>query len=395
MCKLNLRDMIYLNKAEQMIVKLLGAFFILLSGCNFSKEPIFPEKDWETQEPKTLGVDETMLMEAVSFLESKTYADGVDQLLIIKDGYVIFDGGKTDSVHNIYSCSKTFTSTALLMMVQQGLVKPEDKAAKFEPLLQKDYPEVTFRHFATMTSGYSAKGGSRWPNVDYADWSWTVYDPDTPYFKPGSAYAYWDEAQMMYGRCLTQVLQSPLEDYLKKTVTNEIHMDWSWGTEKDLNGIPINNGCTGVMTNARNFAKYGWLFLNNGRWQDKQLINSELIKLATSVQVDTFVPVGNTDRRDIIGPGCYGFNWWINGRLADGTQKLPGAPDDCYFASGFNNNKCFVIPSWNTVIVRMGEDGNIPDADHVYGRFIEMYGKAIGAKPHEIDISAYDARVYE
>ena len=298
-------------------------------------------------------------------------------LLLKPNGYIIFDGGQTDSIHNIWSCSKTFTSTVLGLLIDDGKISLDDKVARFEPLLENEYPDVTFRHFASMTSGYSAKGGSRWPDQTYADWSWTVYDPDTPYFAPGTAYAYWDEAQMTFGRALTQVLQQPMEAYLKEKVTNQIGMEWRWGTEKEVHGIPINNGCTGVMLNAKNLARWGWLFCNQGSWDGTQLISKNWVNQATAVQVPNSIPVGETDRDNVVGPGCYGFNWWVNGMKADGQWKLPGAPEDTYFASGFNNNKCFVIPSWKMVVIRMGEDVNLPEADKIYGNFLARLGKAV------------------
>jgi hypothetical protein len=63
--------------------------------------------------------------------------------------------------------------------------------------------------------------------------------------------------------------------------------------------------------------------------------------------------------------------------MADRQMKLPGAPDGCYFASGHKNNKCIVIPDWNMVIVRMGEDGHPENKDLVYGKFLQMIGNAI------------------
>jgi len=226
-----------------------------------------------------------------------------------------------------------------------------------------------------MTSGYSAVGESRWKDADYADWSWTPYDPEEPYFSPGTAYAYWDEAQMMFGRVLTRVLQGTMHDFLKERVTDPIGMgSWFWSPEKSVDGFPINNGCTNVHVNALQFAHWGWLFLNEGNWNGKQLISREWIQMATAVQVPSSIPVGDTDRKETVGPGCYGFNWWVNGMMADGRMKFPGAPEGCYFASGHNNNKCIVIPDWNMVIVRMGEDGHPENKDLVYGKFLQMSG---------------------
>jgi CubicO group peptidase (beta-lactamase class C family) len=132
-----------------------------------------------------------------------------------------------------------------------------------------------------------------------------------------------------------------------------------------------------VQISALQLARWGWLFLNRGMWEGQQLISRSWVDMATSVQVPAALPLADTDRKETVGPGCYGFNWWVNGRKADGELKLPGAPEDCYFASGFNNNKCLVIPGWNMVIVRMGQDGHPASKDLVYGTFLKLMEDAI------------------
>lgn len=363
-------------------MRLFGIFLLLatlLTRCTSTQQAnVFPKEEWDIRSPESQKVDSEKLQHAIDYLSSQCLEDKVDQLLIVRNGYVIHAGDYVDSVHNIWSCSKTFTSTVLGLLIDDGVISLNDKAAEYEPLLNDLYADVSFRHFTTMTSGYSAKGDSRWPSANYADWSWTVYEPDNPYFAPGTAYAYWDEAQMMFGRVLTQILQWSMHDFLKERITDAIGMgDWTWHPEQDIDGILINNGCTNVFINAKQFARWGWLFLNQGNWDGVQLISKQWVEMATSVQVSKDIPVGETDRSEVVGPGCYGFNWWVNGQKADGKLKLPGAPEDCYFASGLNNNKCIVIPSLNMVIVRMGEDGHPPDKDQVYGAFLEKIGEAI------------------
>ena len=361
---------------KKLIYLFLILFFSILS-CKKEEESVFPGKEWLVSTPEKQGIDSNKMNEALDYLASKSKHNLNKEVLIIRNGYQIFAGENVDSVHNIWSCSKTFTSTVLGLLIDDGKISLDDKTASYEPLLKEYYPDATFRHFATMTSGYSAKGRSRW-NDENEDWSWTVYEPDTPCFSPGSAFAYWDEAQMMFGRVLTKVLQKSMKDFLQERVTNKIGMgQWQWFPEKDLDGIPINNGCTNVMINARQFARWGWLFLNEGNWNGEQLISRKWVKMATSVQVPADLPVADTDRKNIIGSGGYGFNWWVNGKMADGTLNLPGAPEGCFFASGHNNNKCIVIPEWNMVIVRMGEDGHPKNPSEVYGTFLKMMSVAI------------------
>ena len=350
---------------------------VLFFSCTEKHQNIFPGEEWQTNTPEEQGVNTEKMNAALEYLASKSKHNKNKEVLIVKNGYQIFAGENIDSMHNIWSCSKTFTSTVLGLLVDDGVISLDDKAANFEPLLKRLYPDITFRHFTTMTSGYSAKGRSRW-NVENADWSWTVYEPEEPLFEAGKEYAYWDEAQTMFGRVLTQIIQKPMRDFLKERVTDKIGMgEWIWHPEKDLKGIPINNGCTNVIVNAKQLARWGWLFLNEGNWDGEQLISKEWVKQATSVQVPVEIPVADTDRKSTVGPGCYGFNWWVNGKKADGALKLPGAPEGVFFPSGHNNNKCLCIPQWNMVIVRMGEDGHPNDKDVVYGTFLKMMGEAI------------------
>ena len=132
----------------------------------------------------------------------------------------------------------------------------------------------------------------------------------------------------------------------------------------------------GLITNARDLARFGLLFLNRGNWNGKQLISSSWVDEATSVQVPTSIPNDETQRA--YGSGAYGYNWWINGITPSGKRFLPGADPSTYWASGFGTNKCYVIPAWGMVIVRTG---GIPqdwkEADSVFNTFLEIVGKAI------------------
>ncbi|MCK4854113.1 MAG: beta-lactamase family protein, partial [Bacteroidales bacterium] len=206
---------------------------MMLSACAQQPAKVFPGEEWTINNPEDQGVDPQRFQEALDYLESHSLHNGNRELVVIRNGYLIHAGDQADSVHNIYSCSKTFTSTVLGLLIDDGVIGLDDLAHTYEPLLKERYSGVSFRHFATMTSGYSGVGENRWERVDYADWSWTPYEPDEPYFSPGTAYAYWDEAQMMFGRVLTRVLQRTMHDFLTERVAEPIGMGtWHWLPEK-------------------------------------------------------------------------------------------------------------------------------------------------------------------
>jgi CubicO group peptidase (beta-lactamase class C family) len=141
---------------------------------------------------------------------------------------------------------------------------------------------------------------------------------------------------------------------------------------------PSGNGNKHILITAREMARFGHLFLNRGNWNGQQLIPTEWVQQATSVQVPATTPWAQPES-DIDGRGCYGFNWWVNGTRADGKRAWPGAPEGTFAASGHNNNKCLVIPEWNMVIVRLGldqQDRKI--SDNALGTFMAKIGDSIG-----------------
>ncbi len=347
----------------------------LLSNDLSQRKMVFPGEEWAIATPQEQGIDHGKMMAALKVLESYCGEDGLRQAMLIRNGRVVFSGDNIERSHNIYSSTKSFTSTVLGLLVEEGKCRLDSKAADFEPLLQQQYPEVTLRQFATMTSGYSAVGKSRW-NEASEDWSKTPFHVAQPLFEPGTAYAYWDEAMMMFGRVLTRVAGENLYDYFDRKVAQRIGLgEWRWWSEERFeDGTPMVNGCTGIALNASQLARMGHLFLNEGNWKGKQVVPNSWVRVARESQVSGLLPIADTDRADVVGSGLYGFNWWVRG----GEGDMEGTPAKTYYMSGFNNNMCFVIPEWDMVFVRMGEDGNPEEGKRfVYNEFFAALSEAM------------------
>ena len=357
-------------------VYLMLFWILILQSCKPEPQTlVFPEGRWMRSAPEDQQIDKEKMLAALKVLESYCGEDGLEETLIVRNGYVVFEGDSISKQHGIYSCSKSFTSTVLGLMIDEDKASLDDYAWEVDSLLAEEYQQVQLKHFTTMTSGYNAVGSSRWCDGCSEDWSHHPYNPDGPWFEPGSAYSYWDEAQMFFGRVLTQMLKKDMKTYLDEKIMQHIGIqDWDWLAEGEYQGIPIRNGCTNVIVNAPQLARMGYLFLNMGKWKDKQLISEQWVREATRSQVPDSLPIGDTDRKDVKGNGRYGFNWWVRGNMGD----MPHTPLNTYYMSGFNNNMCFVIPEWNMVVIRMGDDGNPPEGKrYVYDLFFRELGKAI------------------
>ncbi|MEM9588968.1 MAG: DUF5060 domain-containing protein, partial [Planctomycetota bacterium] len=148
----------------------------------------FPGERWTKGSPESQGIDSGKMRLALDYLAGHSKSDGLSEVMLIRNGVCIYEGRNTTKVHNIWSCSKSFTSTALGLLIDDGKCQLTTKAASIDPALKRLYPAMTLRHLTTMTSGFSGRGRSRWRDEN-EDWSWTPYEPDTPYFAPGTAYA--------------------------------------------------------------------------------------------------------------------------------------------------------------------------------------------------------------
>ena len=350
----------------------------------FGAEMTFPGAQWEEVTPEAAGLDSIRLKEAVRHLEANTGGDGARELVIVRNGKIVWRGDNIDHVHGVWSCTKSFTSTVLGLLIEDGKCTLETKAASILPEMKEYYPAVTLRHFTTMTSGYRAEGDTTSGSYTHGPSSTPFVPSNEALFAPGSAYAYWDSAMNQFGHALTVTAGEPLDKLFKRRIADPIQMNpaaWKWGDFGTVNGLRVNGGSGNsgkhIQISAREMARFGHLFLNNGRWNGGQLISSNWIKEATSIQVAAGVSNAWT-RSGIAGPGFYGFNWWRNGKGPDGKLLWPGAPADAFGASGHNNNKVFIIPSWGMVIVRLGLDqGDRKWTDEAQGEFLRLVGSAI------------------
>jgi CubicO group peptidase (beta-lactamase class C family) len=131
------------------------------------------------------------------------------------------------------------------------------------------------------------------------------------------------------------------EDFFSAKLKNRVGMEGYW-----RNGIIYRI----YHSNTRSMARFGLLALNRGKWKTDQIVNQ-----------DFFTESINTSQN--INP-AYGYLWWLNGKttyMVPGSQlKFPGplvpeAPSDMYTAMGADEQRIYVVPSKNMVVIRMGD----------------------------------------
>ncbi len=102
-------------------------------------------------------------------------------------------------------------------------------------------------------------------------------------------------------------------------------------------------GSSYIWATARDWARFGLLYLQDGVWNGERLLPSGWVDYSVT-------PTPPAPR------GEYGAMFWLNaGPAADpGRRQWPGAPRDAYSAQGFREQKLFIVPSKNLILVRFG-----------------------------------------
>jgi CubicO group peptidase (beta-lactamase class C family) len=328
------------------------------------KALVFPRDTWQRAMPENQGIDSTKLHQALDYLHANADGVGTNEMVIVRNGYLIWEGPDANNVHEIYSCTKTFTSTVLGLLAMEGVLSADDYAAKYLPSLDDQYPEyakIKFSHLATMTSGYDSIMGDGWKFYEtdrskHHEYVLSFTTPGPALFHAGTSFKYHDPAVHILGYILTKAADESLEQIFRKRVADPIGIrQFTWSNYGYKDGILFNNpagtpgkGQGGIYSSPCDLARYGLLYLNKGNWNGRQILDASFVDRATSTQVPAEVKTKYFDLT-----GRYGFFWWTNGIKADGMRPWPSAPPKAFAAHGAGRNFIFVMPEWSLVIIRL------------------------------------------
>lgn len=317
--------------------------------------------------------------EAMAWLDAQG-GGGIERTVMLHEGATVWEGVQADvPVPSVFGLTKCVFAGLVGSLVDDGRIGLDTPLATIEPLLRKRYPAATLRHFLTMTSGYAASGINRWREPS-ADWSVTPFKVAAPLFAPGERFCYWDVALIMLGRAITRVAGRRLDAELHERLFGPLGIrreTWAWWTEDAVRGHPICMAGSGLSLSARGMARYAQLWLDEGRAGNCQLLSRAWIRQAGSVQVPPALPVAETDRSDLRGPGIYGFLWWLGGIRPPQPceQALVHAPAGTLVGWGGRHHAMLVVPAWRMVFVRLGGVGSArPGYGSIYDEFLRRLG---------------------
>ena len=345
---------------------------MLLVASQVASAQYFPAPDrWERRSPQQAGFDPPKLQDAVDFAiasQSTTKSDsasiretfrnepnneiigpararGPNSGMIIRNGYIVATWGDTKAVDMTFSATKSYLSTVAGLAFDAGLLRsPSDTVARDVAIDEfRSDPHnarITWKQLLQQTSEWQ---GTLWGKPDWAD-RFNAQQGKRPVKEPGSAWTYNDVRVNVLALALLHVWREPLPRVLKQRIMDPIGASstWRWyGYENswiDLDGLRMQSVSGGghwgggMFISAEDHARFGYLFLRNGRWKDRQLISEKWIAQAMSP----------TDVR----PG-YGYMWWLN----TGQAVHKNAPPSAFWAAGNGGNYVFVDRENDLLIV--------------------------------------------
>lgn len=305
--------------------------------------------------------DETRSRPAFRELEGYLFPPDFDEAArrgVRTDGIVVIQGGKmvyerygrgytAEMAHPAWSATKALVDALYGVAVQQGLLSIDDPVAARSGVLAEDGRDaITFRHLLEMTSGLDFRKAYEWAPLrsSVIAMLYTNGRDDMARFAAGHEVAHPPGSAFAYASGDSVLLMAALRD----VVGEEAYADWPWTALFDVLGMEATLerdaagtfvGSSYLYASPRDLAKLGFLYLQDGRWEDRQLL-----------------PEGWAQQAGEPGPApFYGRHWWTN-RGEAGEHPWPDAPADTIAGSGHWGQKLFVIPSRDLVIVRTGDD---------------------------------------
>lgn len=335
-----------------LITVFLLAVFIVSCGDDNPVETDDPDPNvLQTSSPEEQGMDSGKLDSAEIEIFNRNYGI-VNSFIVFRNGFIVkeayFRGYTKDSLHSLFSVSKSINSAVFGIAVDEGLITNLD-APLYPVFTEYDSFEndtalkadITIKHALTMStglewsevpdSGIFLQSGLL-PLINSNDY--VKYYLDRPLVNsPGTQFNYSSGSSITLSGVIGKAAGMNAAAYGDAKLFAPMGItNYEWAL------VPANtaNGGWGVRMRTRDMIKIGWLFLNKGNWNGEQLISESWVNASTSRQIYAY------------GDEYYGYQWWMYDDDHSYAQVL--AQNDMFFASGFGGQNIVVIPHLNLVI---------------------------------------------
>jgi CubicO group peptidase (beta-lactamase class C family) len=314
-------------------------------------------------------------------LDDLLASSATTSFLVIKDGAILyegyFNGYQRDSIVTSFSMAKSFTSALVGKALEQGYIHDIDDAmVTYLPEMKgKGLDELTIHDMLLMSSGIRYRNDDQLsPLVEitqFTDNGLSYSYPNIrqlvlglkpdPVLERGAYFNYNDYYPILLGFILERTTGRTVSEYLQEEIWKPMGAEYPASWSLDDGPRPMERMLCCINGRAIDFARFGMVFLNNGKWNGQQILPAEWILESTSPDpTDHREWYSYTDWKE--HGGYYKYMWW--GRpQSDGSYR--------YSASGHLEQHIYVSPKDHVVIVRFGlDEGGIESWETVFDNII-------------------------
>ncbi|MDZ4718141.1 MAG: serine hydrolase [Roseiflexaceae bacterium] len=283
--------------------------------------------------PESQGVDTAAIAGFVQAAEQTI--DHLHSFMLLRDGHVIAEGWwhpyAPERPHLLFSLSKSFTSTAVGIAIDEGLLTLDDAVISFFPeetpaVVSENLAALRVRHLLSMSVGQATEPIGRDMRQEYNWAKMFLHHPIE--FQPGTQFLYNSIATYMLSAIVQGLTGQTLTEYLRPRLFDPLgieHADW----QSCPRGINVGGWGLSITTDA--IARFGQLYLQQGQWQGRQLIVPAWIAQATTQQISN-----GSDPNSDWAQG-YGFQFWC-------------CRHNAYRGDGAFGQYCVVMPDQNAIL---------------------------------------------
>ena len=304
------------------------------------KRDYWPTDAWRTSSPEQQGMDPGKLVIAEEFIQDRL--NRVFSLLIVKNGYLVFEKyyswGSPSKIARVHSVTKSVTSALVGIALEKGYLKSVDqKMIDFFPEYVTDdldprIKEISLKNLLTMSAGFDWNDQGRVLVDWYASEDWAEFTFQLPMVAdPGDKFNYNSSLSHLLSIILTKSTKTGAFDFAKQNLFEPLGVQSAFWRQ-DPQGY--NMGGFGLGFSARDLARFGFLYLNNGYWNGKSIVPEKWVRQSTEQQIQTFT-------HPLYGAFGYGYQWWV--KPVDGC--------DSFRAWGRQGQYIVVVPELDLVIV--------------------------------------------
>lgn len=331
---------------------------------------------WQTSTPEEQGMDSEILGKAMDFiLEQEDH--NLHSLLVIRNGYIVLDASfypyTPDSLHDVASVTKSVISTLIGIAIGKGYIQDiHQPVLSFFPdrqiaNLSAEKEAMSLGDLLTMRSGFECISDQSEETLSEMMNSpdWIQFTLDLPVvIEPGTTWEYCSPNSHLLAAIVQQASDTNTLEFAQEHLFTPLGIsDVIWPVDPQ----GIIHGFGSLRLTPHDMAKLGYLYLNNGIWENKQILPPSWVAAATNVKP-------NLD--------FYGYQWWLSSEMSH------------YSAHGRGGQDLYVFPSENLIVVVTG-NGNRISETLINDFLLPAITSASPLPANPVGVSALEAKIQQ